>query len=219
MAKERKEEKAPEELLVLHERWVDFAKRHIREIIIAAIAIVVVVAAWSGFTYYQQQKTEKAALLLVQGLMTQDQKQRENIYQQVIKKYGNTPAALEARLALFEEYYAQGKLSEATSELEKVASKAKGDLKYFSSLGLGYLKEEQKKYPEAEKLYEKAATAKIGLEKVAYWDLSRVAELQNKLKEAVKYYEKLVALKPEAEKLTFIQVKLERLSQKLEKID
>ncbi len=215
MAKEkRKEDKPTEELLVLHEKWVHFAQRHIREIVVAAIAIVLVVAVWSGFSYYQKQKAEKAAVLLTQAIMTQDQNQRESLYQQIIKKYGGTPAALEARMALFEEYYSQKKFDKAFSELKQIESKAKGDLKYFSFLGLGYVNEEQKKFPEAEADYMKAAKARIGLEKVAYWDLARVAELQNKTKEAINYYEELMALQPVGEKLTFIQVKLARLENK-----
>ncbi|WP_022852304.1 tetratricopeptide repeat protein [Thermodesulfatator atlanticus] len=217
MAEEKKKtETASEpELLVLHERWVEAARSHLKEIIAAAIAIVLVVAAWSGFDYYRKKKADDAALLYAQALMTKDEQTRTRILNDVVKKYSGTPAALEARMDLFDEYLAKGKIDLALKELEKINQKAKIPLKEFSSLGVGYLKEEQRKFNEAEKFYQEAAKAHIGLEKVAYWDLARAAELANKKKEALKYYEKLLGLKPAPEVVDFIQVKLARFSENL----
>ncbi len=213
----KKETHAPEEeILVLHEKWVKAAKEHLREIVIAAIALVFLASLWALYDYYRQKRLENATLLYAKALMTPAEEERIKLLEEVVRKYGGTTTALEARLSLYEIYFSKGDLKKAEEELKKAASKAKGDLKVAMEMGLGYFAEDEKRYPEAARYYQKGASAKIGFEQIAYLDLARVAELQGRWNEAVKYYREVISLKPSGAKLDFLQVKLSRL---LEKVD
>ncbi len=218
MAKKKETTAAPEEeILVLHEKWVKAAKEHLREIIIVCLALVFLASLWALYNYYRQRKFDQAALLYAKALMVRDEQQKERLLEEVVRKYGNTSAGIEAELSLFENYLKKGNLEKAFEALSKVYKKSDPPLKFFAGLGEGYLFEEQHKLPQAEEKYEKAAKAKIGLEEIAYLDLARVAELQGQYERAVKYYRELIALKPSPEKLDFIQVKLDRLLEKVGK--
>lgn len=215
MAKPKTEHAPEEEILVLHEKWVKAAREHLREIIIACLVLVFLASLWAFYGYYRQKKLNDASLLYAQALMVRDHQKRLELLEEVVKRYGSTSAGLEARLTLFENFLQKGELGKAFNELDKAYKKAKEPLKTFVTLGRGYLLEDQEKFAQAEKHYQKVAKAELGLEKIAYLDLARVAELEGKYDQAVQYYRQAVALKPSPAKLDFIQVKLDRLTEKI----
>ncbi len=212
----KKKEVAPEEeILVLHEKWVRAAREHLREIIIVSLVLVFLASLWAFYNYYRQKRLDEASLLYARALMVRDVKQKRALLAEVVRKYGNTSAGMEARLSLFEMDFKNGELEKALEELNQVYRKAKKPLKIFVLLGRGYVEEERNRLNEARAAYQEAAEAKIGLEEVAYLDLARVAELQGNYKEAVNYYQKLIALKPQGLKIDFIQVKLDEILEKI----
>ncbi len=214
----KKEQAAPEEeLLVLHEKWVRAAREHLREIILAAILLVLAATLWAGYNYYRSSRENKAAILYVQAMMKTDPAQKEKALTEVIKRYGGTSAALEARLSLYEIYVAQGNLAKAYEELSYLRKKAKKPWTAFLDLGLGYLLEDQDKLKEAEKDYLRAVKARVGLEEIAYLDLARVAELQGNYQAALDYYQKFLGRKPQGPILDFVQVRLAKLEAKIDK--
>ncbi len=215
MAKKKEVPKPEEEILVLHEKWVKAAKEHLREIIIVAITAVFLASLWAFYNYYRQKHLEEATLLYAKALMTTNEGQKKGLLEEVIKKYDGTTVSLEARLSLCEIYFEKGELKKAEEELKRVATKTKGALKVAAEMGVGYFAEDEKRYSDAARYYQKGASANIGLEEIAYFDLARVAELQKKWGDAVKYYQELISLKPAENKLDFLQVKLSRLMEKV----
>lgn len=213
----REETKAmEEELLVLHEKWVKAAHEHLREIIAAALLVILVAVGWSLFQYQRSRQESKAAVLYFKALMTQDDKKREQILTDLLKRYGGSSAALSARLDLFDKAYQKGNVDQALKEIEDVKKRAKGDLKAFASMGEGYLFEEKGQWAKAREAYERAVQAHVGLESLAWLDLARVSELAGDLDKAVEYYREFMGLKPQGEVLDFVQVRLAKLAPKVE---
>lgn len=216
MASKKQEQAPEEELLVLHEKWVSAARQHLKEIIAVCVAIVFLAVIWTGYKYHKANKENKAALLCAQAVLTQDLDQREKLYQEVLKRYGGTSAALEARLGLYEIYAEREKFKEALKELEALRQKADQPWQAFLDLGVGYLKEDMKALKEARKDYQEALEAKVGLESIASLDLARVAELLGDYQSATKYYQEFIAANPQGADLDFVQAKLDKLMAKVE---
>jgi len=209
MAKERRE--APEEeLLVLHEKWVHWVKRHLREIILAAVCVILVAVGWSAYKYQRAQQEEKAAKLYMRAIFSGPDKQKV-LLAELEKRYANTTAALAARLDDFDQAYSKGDLSRAVKDIDIVRKQAKGDLKAFATLGEGYISEEQGHYQEALKDYQYAANAHVGLELLAWLDMARVSELMGNRSKALEYYREVIGLHPQGEVQNFIMVKVARL--------
>jgi len=216
MPKKKETETPEEELLVLHEKWVKVAQAHLKEIIVGALVIILVAVVWSLFHYQRSRQESKAAVLYTQALMSRDQNKREQLLSELLKRYAGSSAALTARLDLFDEAYQKGNFDQAFKEIEAVKKRAQGDLKYFVTMGEGYLFEERSEWAKAREAYEKTAQARVGLEYLAWLDLARVSELAGDLKKAVKYYQEFLGLNPQGEVLNFVQVKLAKLATKAE---
>lgn len=215
MASKKKTQAPEEELLVLHEKWVNAAKEHLKEIIIGAVAVVFIAVVWAGYQHYRSNKENKAALLCGEAVLTKDLTEREKIYQEVLKRYKGTGAALEAHLGLYEIYAEKEKFKKALEELLFLKGQAKQPWRAFLDLGVGYLQEDLKALKEARKEYQAAWNAKVGLESVASLDLARVAELTGDYQAATKYYQAFVAANPQGADLDFVQAKLDRLMAKV----
>ncbi len=215
MPKKKGKEAPEEELLVLHEKWVEAAKKHLRELIALALIIVLAAVGWAMFQYQRERQETKASLLYARAEMSRKSGQ-EKFLKEVIRRYGGTSAALQARMDLFDSYYQKGEIDKALSEIEAIKKRAKGDMKTFVTLGEGYLFEEKRDWAKARADYEKAARANIGLEYLAWLDLARVSELSGDLDKAVQYYREFIGLKPQGNILDFVEVQLSKLEAKLE---
>ncbi len=214
MPKKKGKEAPEEELLVLHEKWVEAAKKHLRELIALALIIVLGAIGWTMFQYQRERQETKASLLYARAEMSKTG--QEKFLKEIIRRYGGTSAALQAHMDLFDFYYQKGDLDKALSEIKAVKKRAKGDMKVFVTLGEGYLFEEKKDWAKAQVDYEKAAQADIGLEYLAWLDLARVSELSGNLDKAVQYYREFIGLKPQGAILDFVEVQLSKLEAKLE---
>ncbi len=214
MPKKKKTKVHEEELLVLHEKWVEVAKRYLREIIIGVVIIVLAAIGWALFQYQHERQEAKAWLAYLKAVMAKRVDRQKRLLSEVITHYGQTSAALQAHVDLLDLAYRNGDLKTASNEIEMIKRKAKAEMKFFALLGEGYLFEENKAFAKARSDYEKVAKARIGLEYLAWPDLARVAELLGDYQAALDYYRQFMILNPQGEISDFVKVKISKLEVK-----
>src|SRR5689334_4957758 len=180
---------------------------------VAVIALGVWFVVSSG-----KRKEEFAARVFSQALATADKgnlPQASAELQRVIQTYSGTEAAGEAVLALNQIRMASGQSELAAVNLREFVSKnppAKYTAQAFALLGAA--EENAKRFPEAGKAYEQAATsAELAYIKASYLiDAGRAYRLAGNGKDAIRVYRTVIEKYPAAPSILEAKVRLGELT-------
>ena len=199
-----------DKILTFHERLSNFVENNLRLIFIVLVGFLVLGILWLGISYYFEKKEKEATLELIS---TANLKNPIKVYEDVVKRYSGTQAALQAALWLWNYYYmAQDytKLKELYPKIEKeYPSQIKGVLLY----GKAKLDENEKKYNQAIEEYKRALSQMPDLGLLVYPDLGRIYERLGDYKKALAYYKRAESV-PELQENGFIKYKIWSLGRK-----
>ena len=195
--------------------WLRDPKRQATAGVIAAA--VLGLGVWFVITS-GRRKEDFAARVLSQALATADKgnlPQASAELQRVIQTYNGTEAAGEAVLALNQIRMASGQSELAAVNLREFVSKnppAKYAAQAYALLGAA--EENAKRYPEAAKAYEQAATsAELGYIKASYLiDAGRAYRLAGNSKDAIRVYRTVIEKYPAAPSVLEAKVRLGELT-------
>ncbi len=204
-----------QELLVLHERWVGAARKHLREIVAAVVGLILVLSLWAGYRMYQDRREGRAALLYAQALSLRDRKASFKKLEELLRRYPGTVAAREARLNLWERDLGKKRPEELLSALKDLERESRGEIKASVLLGRGYLLEESGKLRKAVGLYEKVLREAPFSGGVVYADLARAYEKLKEYHRALDYYKKYLETRPPSGGLDFVEYKLSEIEKLL----
>ena len=207
---------AGEEILVLHERWVGAARKHLREIVTGVVVLILGLSLIAGYRTYQARKEAKAALIYVQAVSLKDRETARQKLEEVVLNYPGTVAAREALLHLWE-WSLANRDSDLPKRLEELKRKAPEELEASFFLAEGYLLEEKGKHREAAQKYKEVIKKAPFSGVVVYADLARVYEALNDWPKALEAYRKYLGLKPPSGSLRFVEYKLDRIEEALSK--
>jgi len=209
-------ENASKEILVLHEKWVEAAKKHLREIVAATVALILGLSLVAGYRSYHKRKEGKAAILYAQAISLKDSEAVRKRLEAIVQRYFGTVAAREALLDLWEL-----SLSKRSPDLQKrlkvLKRNAFRETQYSLLLAEGYLLEEKGKYKEASWRYQEVLKKAPFSGVIVYADLARVYEALKDWSKALEAYQEYLKLKPPSGGLNFIEYKLARIQQVLSK--
>ena len=214
MAKKVAEETAGEEILVLHEKWVSVARRYLREIVAGVVGLVLILALWTGYNSYQETRENQALRLYVQALSSKDKKERQTLWEEILKKYPGTLAARESLLHLWELKLLNPK-ARPGEELAQLQKALPGSLMPSFKLAEGYLAEEKKDFVSAQKSYLQVLRKAPYSKAIVYLDLARTYENLKDWSKALEMYQKYLKEYPKNNYLNFIEYKLAKIQAQL----
>ena len=197
-------------ILTFHEKLSNFIENNLKLIFFVLVGFLILGILWLGISYYFEKKEKEATLKLISA---SNLKSPIKVYEDIIKKYSGTQAALQAGLWLWNYYYMSqnyAKLKELYPEIEKeYPSSIKGVLLY----GKTKLDEEDKKYKEAIQEYKNILSQMPDLGLLIYSDLGRIYERLGDFKKALSYYKQASSI-PELQENSFIKYKIWSLGRK-----
>jgi TolA-binding protein len=186
---------------------------------IAGVTVVALIALGVWFVIASgRRKEEFAARVLSQALATADKgnlPQASADLQRVIQTYSGTDAAGEAVLALNQIRMASGQSELAAVNLREFVSKNPPAEYAAQAYGLlGAAEENAKRFPEAAKAYEQAASsAALAYLKAGYLvDAGRAYRLAGKAQDAIRVYQTVVEKYPTAPAVGEAKVRLAELT-------
>jgi len=159
--------------------FLDWAQINMRWI---SLGVVVVAVAAAGYWFYlkqQQNREVNASRALLQAKQSQgagNAALAQTDFQNVISRWGNTSAGVEAAMLLAGDLYDAGKYQDGVNVLEKEAKvdAARPSLpSIYSMIGDGY--SQLKKMPEAAKAYSQAADAATSQKAERAYQLAKAA--------------------------------------------
>jgi len=166
-------------------------------IVVGVVAtVVIVVSLYGSYTSIQRNKAASALTAALQA----DDKDKQNLLEDVISEYGSTPSALWGKVELSHLAVRQGKPDEAIQLLTAVNQevKAENPLKPLLLLRLAILDENNGKLDKALTFYQELVGFK-SFEADAYEAMGRIYELQEKGESALEMYKKYLELTGEKE--------------------
>jgi TolA-binding protein len=130
-----------------------FWERFKKEITAALVIVLLAVIAYTGYRFYSDRRTAAASALLASAKSAQ-------VYQEVIDRYANTPAAADAYLLLAEAQRNEKKFAEANVTLQTfVAKYPQHELVSTARMAMAANLESLGKTDEALAMYQQIASA------------------------------------------------------------
>ncbi len=236
----RKEIKQPDEFITLSGRAIEWARGHVREVIIGvALLLALGLALWAWSVYAAKQEArashllaEAQALLRPPAPATAGGQAADNrtakadpdaearalaLLQDLAKNYRRTDASRVGRLLLAQGYYEDGKYDEAIEMYEDfLKTGSKPELKAMAQEGLAYSYEAKKNFTHALDAYEKLSRMPLAnVQGWAYMGMARCYERLGKLQKAIDTYRKLLAEYPQHPDARVAKATIARLTQSL----
>jgi|GEM_PF-683363 len=213
-----KRELKEDEFLNTSEKVLQYASRHSKAFVSAAVALLLLVVAIGSIRVYLEKYEAKAsqAIYLANlayrenlALISQDSPMERKgvpdfekplqIYQEVIKQFPRSHRAGEALYQSAQCLYHLSKYDEAISAYQKYLQQyPRGNLSLLAGLGLGYCYEEKSEFEKAMAAYSNAIANNPNdpLLGEAFASLARCQEVTGKKDDAVKTYEQLMEKLP-----------------------
>ena len=178
------------------ESLAEWARVNANKLSIAALVVVAVVAAgmlWKASAEKKEVRASQALAAAQNVVMSGNAALAQSDLQALLRRYGGTTAAIQARMLLAQVLFGQGKVDEGLKELEAVSSPGPyaASLHALKAAGL----EQSGKAAEAAAEYERASTAATtNIGKAAYQaDAARAYLTAGNSAAATKIYEALAA--------------------------
>ncbi|WP_424319032.1 tetratricopeptide repeat protein [Candidatus Methylomirabilis sp.] len=194
--------------------------------VIAAVGLLALSAVIAGYFAWSSSKEANAWVLLRRavsrpeansqvGQDTTKQEEEIRLLQEVVARYAQSAAAVEATLRLGSLYYTGGKYDEARSVYTTYLSKnPRGRIAFSAGIGVGDAYLAQRNYAKAAETYSRLVEqfSQEPLLPEAQLHLAKAYLGMNRLKDAGTVYEKLIAAYPETGWARSAQAELYKLT-------
>ncbi len=128
-------------------QFEQFLEKNLKKLILAAVLVVIAIAAFVVMSQLAEAGKREAGNALLAAESPED-------YRKVIAEHGDSKAASSARLLLAGQLWDEGKTSEATETLQRLADQEDGPASSQAQFALASLLFREEKNAEAKKLYE-----------------------------------------------------------------
>lgn len=211
----KKEIEQPDRFQTAAAEFLEYFKANQKNFYIGLGVLIIIAAGLVSWVLYDRKVEGEAqaqystAFNLTSQINRQADKMRfeagaaiaSKYYEEIIKKYPGTKAALIARYDLGNIYLKTGSIDKAIAEFNEFIKNTKdgNDLKNFAYSGLGYCYESKKEYDKAVEMFQKSLASKEGsaFAGMTYNVIASIYERQGKKAEALANYKKALEQKNE----------------------
>ncbi|MEA1923629.1 MAG: tetratricopeptide repeat protein [Pseudomonadota bacterium] len=196
----RRELREPDAFIKTTYTVLDYIKKHVKLISIAAVILVTVAATAIGAYWYTSDRNQSAQQLLNQVLITlasqPDDTKADNNQQleTILTSYKNTVAQPVAGYLSANQKYRAGDLNGATELYQNNNTVADRHLKDLERLGLAVIHYQQKEYTSAISILEQMQTEQSFINEDLYLLLGLSYEKSKQPEKAVATYENMIQL-------------------------
>lgn len=211
----KKEIEQPDRFQIAAAEFVEYFKTHQKKFYIGLGVFVIVLAGLLTWVLYDRKIEGEAQTMYSTAFNLSSQISRQadkmgfeagaaiaaKYYEDLVKKYPGTKAAIIARYDLGNMYLKAGSVDKAITEFNAFVQNTRdgNDLKNFAYSGLGYCYENKKDYPKAIEMFKKSLISKEGgaFAGMTYNMIAGIYEKQGKKSEALSNYKKALEQKNE----------------------
>ncbi|MCD6533509.1 MAG: tetratricopeptide repeat protein [Deltaproteobacteria bacterium] len=196
----RRELREPDAFIKTTYTALDYIKKHLKLISIAAVILVAVAATATGAYWYTSDRNQSAQQLLNQVLITLANQPTETEIgnsqqlETILSSYKNTVAQPVAGYLSANRKYRAGDLSGATEIYQNNSKVADRHLRDLERLGLAVIHFQQKEYTEAISILERMQTEQSFINEDLYLLLGLSYEKNRQPEKAVATYENMIQL-------------------------
>lgn len=225
----KKEIEKPDRFQMAATEFLEYFKTHQKKFFIGFGVIVIIAAGLVSWMLYDRKIEGEAQTMYSTAFNLSSQINRQadkmgfeagaaiasKYYEDLVKKYPGTKAALIARYDLGNMYLKTGSIDKAITEFNLFIRNMKdgNDLKNFAYSGLGYCYESKKEYTKAIEMFQKSLISKEGgaFAGMTYNIIAGLYEKQGKKSEALANYKKALEQKNEPMMDALIKKKIAEL--------
>ncbi len=202
----RKDLKQPDEFHTLSWRFIHFLAHHRREVYLYSGIVVAIIVAVLGWYLYGLHYESRAGEMYARayGSYTIEQSGQQNsesikkaidLYEELVKKYPSSEAAILAFYNLGNLYYSAGDMDQSIAAYRSYLEKSDKSsmLRGLAYYGLGYCYETKKDYEKALKSFENSEKNTLGthFKIINYANTGRIYEKMGNSAKALEYYKKV----------------------------
>ncbi|MEW6388438.1 MAG: tetratricopeptide repeat protein [Thermodesulfobacteriota bacterium] len=215
----RRLSKDQDEVLTLFQRALEVLKVFRKWILLGVVGLALLVAGWEVKVYFAGKRNEEAATALtrVRAKLNRPEEAAAAVsaLEQVVQKYGGTPAGREAalfRAHLLYQMHNYGEAAQAYRELQAGPAGRDPGWDYLIDESLSYCYEAQGDYDQAAQVLQAAADKAPGFYKRELMlRLAWMLEKAGKAKEAAPYWQRLLEAPPNPALVPYLKEKVAAL--------
>ena len=197
----RKELKEPDKFQSFFRKIIKYISENRNKLLLfSGIFVLVILSSWGWYFYrsnYEENAWKKYSSIL--GSYHKDNNSETYLnaiarYEELVKKYPNSNAAVNARYSVGNIYFKLGEIDKSTNAYRKFIEKSPeaNDLATLAHIGLGYCYEAKGDFANALESLNNSLKFSIGssFEGIVYRNMARIYEEMDKPKKALECYKK-----------------------------